>query len=340
MFFVVVGHYIYHGVKPQSELTAFYQFNSFMGVINWISMEALYVISTVAVNCFVMISGYFLIYKSDLRWNGILKIWMQTFFYSMVFLAISYLTGSSIGEKELGNSFFPILGKQYWFVGIYIGLMFLAPFISLLTQCLNQKGYLLLLGIMFVMNSQYLYGAIYGGYDSLFWFSFLFLVGGYIKKYGIPQKIVANKGVLLLLVWFSFVAVAFVFNLPGGGKFVSSSYHGFMFFLSFSVFVFFAFTKMECKGTTLIVKGAPYCFGVYLIHANPFLHERIWAFFIPDMYRCPMFIHCLFSSVVIFVVCVIIDKIRDSLFKFIHIPQLISLIAKKLPQVTYSQQSI
>ena len=91
---------------------------------------------------------------------------------------------------------------------------------------------------------------------------------------------------------------------------------------------------MEGRLTNLLVKSAPYCLGVYLIHANPFLHEKIWEFIIPDVYKIPMIIHCLISCTVIYVICIIIDIMRDSLFKFIHIPQLIGLIAKKLPNLS------
>ena len=217
MYFVLTLHYIFHGVKPQSELTRFYQFDSIMGVVNWITMESLYVISTVAVNCFVMISGYFLIQKRNLRWNGIIKIWAQTLFYSIVFLGISFLVEGKIGVNCLVNGLLPIFRRQYWFIGIYIGLMFVAPFLSRLAQSLNKREYLILLGILFIMNFQYLYGEIYGGWDTLLWFIFLYFVAGYILLWGIPEIIVTHKGGLVVLCLALFVGMSLIVNVLRGG---------------------------------------------------------------------------------------------------------------------------
>ena len=175
MFFVVVSHYIYHGIKSRPDLQEYYTVNTVLGGGNFISLEALYIISCVAVNCFVMISGFFLIEKTCYRWKGVLNVWTETFFYSVTFLIVSFIWGGSISSKEVLHSVLPIWGQQYWFMTFYLGLMLLAPIIARATASLNEKQYRIVLIILFVLNFQYLYGGVYGGFASLMWFSFLFM---------------------------------------------------------------------------------------------------------------------------------------------------------------------
>lgn len=82
MLFIVIGHFIIHGITFVSNHQAtFVNMSSAWGISNFVILEYLVYITGTGVNCFVMISGYFLV-KSEFRMNKILKIWIQTFFYS------------------------------------------------------------------------------------------------------------------------------------------------------------------------------------------------------------------------------------------------------------------
>lgn len=216
MFMVVVSHYIYHGIKGQEALSVFYQFDSSMGCFNWFTMESLYVISCVAVNCFVMISGYFLIDKLSLRWKGMLKIWLQAFFYCVVFLMIMF-TGETVGLKDVIKELLPVYGTRYWFLTTYMGLMLVAPFLSRIAISLEKRQCGIMLLALFVISIGFLYGKIYAGFDTIIWFSFLYLVAGYIKLFGVPGWMVKYKGLLLLACWGLLVVVALGISIVNGG---------------------------------------------------------------------------------------------------------------------------
>lgn len=333
MFFVVVSHYIYHGIKPRAELHGLYSFDTLAGGGNFLSMNALYIMSCVAVNCFVMISGYFLIEKMSYRWKGILKIWVETFFYSVSFLFLSMILGRQIVANDIIISFLPIWGQRYWFMTFYIGLMLLAPLLSRAVVNLSEKQYMLVLLLLFILNFQYLYGGIFGGFASLMWFSFLFLVGGFIKKYGCHPKIIKNKGRLLIGMWGVLTLMAFVINILKGGQttLVSTSYHGPIFFLSLSVFIFFASTDMHGRLVSFLSKMAPYTLAVYLIHANSFWGERLWDLFIPNTFVLPMFFYCLGGCFIIFFVSIAIDVFREEMFKLFKINNVVEKISSRLP---------
>ena len=77
MFFIVTQHYCYWGLKS-SEWYHFMPMKSSMDIFNYISIEALFLISVIGVDCFVLITGYFLIDRLSFRWKGMasnLHIW-------------------------------------------------------------------------------------------------------------------------------------------------------------------------------------------------------------------------------------------------------------------------
>ena len=69
---------------------------------------------SVAVNTFVLISGYFgIVFKKE----RFVKLIMQTFFYSVLLLFVSILLGwHTFDIRKDVFAFMPILTKQYWFI--------------------------------------------------------------------------------------------------------------------------------------------------------------------------------------------------------------------------------
>lgn len=114
---------------------------------------------------------------------------------------------------------------------------------------------------------------------------------------------------------------------------MSTSYDGPVFFLSLAVFVFFANTSFNGRFVDKLVKIAPYTFGVYLIHAHPFWHGRIWETVIPQEFKMPMVVYCLGSCVAIFLICVVIDMLRSWVFKILRVEKLCNKVSSLLPQL-------
>ena len=74
----------------------------------------------VAVNCYVLISGYFLV-ESKFKLSKVAKIWGETIFYSIsIYILIIIASAEKFNLKDAIKSFFPIITNQYWFVYIYI----------------------------------------------------------------------------------------------------------------------------------------------------------------------------------------------------------------------------
>lgn len=92
-------------------------------------------VCVVAVNCFVMISGYFRIRQS---WKGITNLWMQLLFYAVVsFLLCLWLKPEQSLMVGIKRIVFPLSESGLWFIATYVGLYLIAP---LLNSALDQQS--------------------------------------------------------------------------------------------------------------------------------------------------------------------------------------------------------
>lgn len=337
MFLVVVSHYIFHGLKS-NELHYSWDVSTVGGIMEYTIVELMYIISCVAVNCFVMITGYFCIERVDFRWKGIIKTITTTLFYSIIFLLLAKVTNKQITTPVIINSIFPIHQELYWFVTSYVGLMLIAPFLSRLAIGINKRVYMVLLCVLFIISFRLLYGKVFAGFSSIIFFSFLYLLAGYVKLYSIPQKWIDNKGYILLMVWgiiYLIVTCANVFLCEGTSFLLRSfSYDSLILFLSVATFIYFAYLRLESNFWKSLSKVTPYVFGVYLLHDNPIFRVDLWNKCIPTYYNIPIYFHCLIVSFVIFTIGIVIDYLRNKLFILIRIHKLEDRIATRLLKLT------
>lgn len=338
MFLVVVGHYIFHGLKTH-DVYVYWDVSNFLGWVNYIFLELTYIFACIAVNCYVMITGYFCISKIEFRWNGFFKTIFATLFYSLLLLIVAFFIGKNVTKSMILNSLFPVHQELYWFVSAYLGLMIVAPFLARLVAVISKRQYQILLGALFVLSFEYLYGSVYADTRSILFFSFLFLIAGYIKLYGIPQKWKENKGIVVLLLWGALFSVATLTNVFFCDKahflLRSSSNNCMILFLSIVVFVYFAYTKIKNKLLTILSKVSPYVFGVYLLHDNSIFRMDLWHVLIPIQYHIPVVLHCFIVAATIMLVGVLLDYIRQMLFKWTGVKKLEEWVAEKMPQLGY-----
>lgn len=337
MLLIVVQHYVVWGIKESSHEV--FRVDSIYTLFDYTSMEALYLLSCVGVNCFIMITGYFLIDRLSYRWSQLIKLWFVTFFYSVVICLCVTNWG---GQKEiLIKCCFPIWSDQYWFITKYFGLMLLAPFLSLMAFRLDKRSYIALLTIMFCMGFMIPYGKIFAGGKSLFWMTFVYLVGGFIRLHELPNVMIKYTKrifcVLICVFTFAIVGMELMRNTNFDNMIGNYELHSFasdspIFFLSLFLFVWAS--KKTSHGLNkfykLSINIAPYILAVYLIHMNKYLYPYIWEWVIPQEYNMPMAVHALISCSFIFIVCIGMDFIRDYCFKLFKINRAIEKMSSKI----------
>ena len=105
------------------------------------------------VDCFILISGYFLI-TAKFKFERILRTLIETIFYTFTITFILFCFGLA-DFYELAKSIFPIAPTKfnYWFVTKYLAVLLMSPFLSKLCLSLTQRGYECLLLSLLLISS-------------------------------------------------------------------------------------------------------------------------------------------------------------------------------------------
>lgn len=281
----------------------------------------------IAVNLYVMISGYYLSASArPFKMAKLLHLVLVTLFWSWLLGAVACVfLGASIKEFVL-TGLFPVLGRNYWFVTDYVVMYLLSPFYNRLLAHLSQKqhGYLLcVLGFFFSL----VIGAfdpiqLVGGY-SLYWFTLLYILAAYIRKYpvSIKRRSYALVWILVLLLQIFAYSLCHALHLDFiAARFFDLNYNSIWILIN-SICCFMIFKDMQVKrGARLIKFLAPLTFGIYLIHINKGIVNWLFQELLPikdcvDQTGWVVFLYILFFTVLVFTVCALLEKLRMTLYE-------------------------
>lgn len=102
----------------------------------------------VAVNCFILISGYFLI-ESKFKCEKVIKLGVEIWFYSILIYLILTLTGMvKVSFKDLIYAIFPISTNSDAFSIEYIIMYLLSPFMNIMIKGMDKKQFKSLMKIL------------------------------------------------------------------------------------------------------------------------------------------------------------------------------------------------
>lgn len=318
MFFIVSSHFGVHGGFNLMEKPF---------IINKIIVQ-LNSAGKFGVNLFVLITGYFLI-TGKFSLKKLINLMFETWFYS-IFIMLIFLIfplGINVGIKSVIKSCLPIIYSSYWFITTYIILYIFVPFINSFINKISQKEYLklLFLLIMFCSFIPTFTKATFA-FSDLSYFLLLYLVGGYIRLY--PNKY-TEKTVLNFLygiVFYLLICISIIVFDALGEKYQIFSRGATYFFgqQSFPLFIssvgiFLGFKNLKIKNIKIINMISSTTLGIYLIHDNFFVREFLWLKFFKvseHFYDKYLLFYSLKIILLVFFVCMIIDFIRQILFKY------------------------
>ena len=345
MYFIVVWHFIRHGLFQDSVPT----YNcDIRGFLNYSLMQIIMIITVMAVNLYVLITGYFMV-QSKPRWNKIPHLWLHVFIYSiLIFGGVNLMNENvHIGIKDIVHNCLVIRYNAYWFVTKYIALVIVAPFINTCVQNINKKNYRLLLVILFFMDVtlfKFFYGENYSGGQSLFHFIYLYLIAGYIRLWRPFSQMNTTKIGLVLLCF-----IVAIFVMETSLEYLKCIYHhealnfhltleliGNNEFTLFTSVLFFVWvSKLHCNIENTLVKIcmkiAPMTFAVYLISDNNYVRPILWNWILAnsDLNSKILFVELLVYSLGIFVVCIFIDYLLKCLMSCLGVDSLVDIFMNK-----------
>lgn len=253
-----------------------------------------------ALNCFILITGFYMIQKEDINLIKIIKLIFTLLFTNL----LAYYGMILIGEQNLTirgiiKSFLPIVYDVNWFIVIYSILYLFIPYINKLLKQLTQKQYQLLLG--FSISFFYIWPTFVNnitikdnGYGIIN-FIVLYLIGAYLKLYKKKNK----HRCIYLFIYIVMCIIIWGYHemIPNKGWAYNT-----IFCLIASISFFLYFYNLKISNKKVINALASTMFTVYIVHVNPFLTNWIWH----KLLHCEIFyqsnyfiIHMLFSSLTV-----------------------------------------
>lgn len=296
------------------------------GTPNYFICNILFAFCLVAVNCFVMITGYFQC-TSTFKLKKCVSTWGTALFYSIVIYFILILTGNlDFSLKELIKHTMVFTLDRYWFITAYLLLYMVSPFLNCAIRAMSRKTHLmccctLLLLFSVLHNIVYIcdFGDVQGGYSFL-WFCILYIVAAYFRSH-VTTKI-KHGGILfyilsVLCICGERFAAYYITPYIFGKVQLTSLFYSYnsivMVIASLALFQFFRGLEIHSERLTKCITGiAPLTLTVYLIHEHDSLRMVIWDYLHPGKYydKPWLIFYVILCVIIIFCGCCIIEWVR------------------------------
>lgn len=303
-------------------------------------------------NGFVLITGYFA-KESKFKLEKLLHLYVQVLFYSVTLAALMKFLHVDLASRLL-VAVLPITNREYWFATVYIGLYCLMPYLNIILEHAGRRRLeqlLIVSGILFSVIPTFFHATGWLGEEgsySIVWFCFLYLLGAYIREYGqevLEKNNIKTKIGLCFLGSILIVPLSkFAIVLLGRGLFSEDLVTKASEILypsnslpvlcaSALLVLLFCSVKIENpKSAKIINLIGGVTFGIYLIHNNRNLSHYLWEkcrvhYWLAEKGNLFIVIGILFG---VFVVCGLIEWVRQQMFKILRIDKLIDKVAMAL----------
>lgn len=298
---------------------------------------ALFIGCHCAVNCYGLISGYVGLY-SRCRYYKLALLWLQIVFYNLLGLAVMAVVSRQLPEAAgLLRAVTPLLHQSFWYFTAYFGMFFLIPVMNRGLQGMTRRQARALFWAIFTVFSglSTLTGLDFFvtqfGY-SVIWLILLYILGGCIRRGDILSRVPSQ---VLLAIYLLCVAAALLMKglLREPVLIFQALYHSNTLVsytsptvLLCAVTLLVVFSRMGRPGRwngKLVAVLAPCSFGIYILHMQDDL--RTLLFELPlfgwiakqGALVAPLIV--LLTALVLYILCAAIEKLRQWLFKALHI---------------------
>ena len=272
----------------------------------------------VAVDVFVLISGYFSIRPKS---RSVLNLATMLFFFYIVSVVCNKIYSNTPLISSPAQTIKEILpfSRENWFIQAYLFLMLLAPMINTFIENISQltfRNYLLL----FIACAFY-FGCVHN--STFFYFNqglsvttlvLVYMVGRYMRLYGM-KKLQTVPTYKVVLAWISCVVFMTLVELflPNRTIFICNC-SPIKILCATCILVLFSRFKFQSKFTNWISAS---CLGVFLFHVLPPFTEILSQYGVkllmsnnPYLYLCGIIGIC----IICFIIGIMLDKLRTGLF--------------------------
>lgn len=236
--------------------------------------------SIIGVNVFVLITGYF---STRFSLRSILKLVYICFFYAVLIGALRYVLGDTFSIRDI-----VFVSNSNWFISAYIGLCVVSPVLNKFVENCNKKNFFYTILSLIVLQVWYeivpkLISDFSNGY-SILSFCVIYLIGRYIKIYGVADVIRNNSFKIYVAISLLSTILTIIFTKAGfhADYFNAyiTKYNNPLIILS-SVCFFLTFISINISYTSIVNHLAKSCIAVLIVHTTPFINR-----YYQDLFRC------------------------------------------------------
>jgi len=266
----------------------------------------------VAVNVFVMITGYLSYKKTKIKISKPLFLFLLSAFYGILIFSGLAITGNIVLNSDTIIKALKTIFDR-WFIVTFCILYLLIPYLNKLIHSLTQKQFKNLLIINALVF--YLWHTFFSkttvadsGYGIINFVNFYF-VGAYIKLY--CKNLSCKKS---LIVYFASTTFTIAYSFVAGRAWAYTT----IFNLISSISLFTFFLNLKVKENKVVGFLSSYSLSCYIIHENSLLSLILFRsiFHTHDYWNNPwMIVNLVVSVVGIFMICFVIEFLRRMLMK-------------------------
>ena len=276
--------------------------------------------TVMAVNTFILISGYWAI---RFKWRRLLKLDMATWFYSVAIGTILVVVGWH--DLELKRDFlilFPVLSKQYWFITCYVMLYATSPLLNRIADMLTAEAFRRALMVGFLLfyvwpTWSYLVNAAQvvddAGYGVVN-FCYMYLLGRYLRLHYSDAHRARFYFAGWLLCSLALAVVQSGLTVTLGFDFTSFYSYNTIFPWAAAVFLFLWFKNIALSNR-VVNSLASSCVAVYMIHLHPWLWGPLCnRMGLPQWHGWQLLAAIVGLPLLIYLVCAVLEMVRAKVF--------------------------
>ena len=301
IFMIILHHYVLNTEAINTARSLNYYISHFF-----------YIGGKLGVNCFVLISGYFLVNK-QISIKKIIKLIMQILFYTITLTIVGKLLGHQITLSEMKKTLLPVTSIAYWFFTSYFFMYIFSPFLNkFIKACSKEELKKLLIIAITILSIFPTLLNIRTYFNTYLWFMCLYFVAAYIKLYDI--NISGKKAIITFILTYLFIfGSTIVFSFIKKGQAIDHFALDFSIFeliAAVSLFLYFKQKKPMKIGWINAISSTT--FGIYLFQSHFIFAKLMWEWiksfdFIKEKY----YIFCvIIISTIIFSIGMIVEFIR------------------------------
>lgn len=274
------------------------------------------------INCFVMITGYFMC-ESNITIRKFLKLALEVIFYNAIIYSTFVLSGKSdFSIKDAFLCFLPIKSISDGFTSCFIAFYLTIPFLNILVRNMTKRQHLLLICLcLFIYTFIGMVPIFKLRMNYVSWFCVLYFIASYIRFYYDTNVNKTQKwgGYSILFITLSMVSVLILLYISNLKNHIYNIY----FFVCDSnkilalltaICTFMWFKNMKISYSRWINTIASSMFGVLLIHANSnTMRQWLWKDTLQNANHYGdhhYILYALISVMVVFIICITLDQIR------------------------------